>query len=51
MDAHVESRIAMETELRAAVAAKTIVPYYQPVVAFEGSTGDRFRSVGALEKR
>jgi EAL domain-containing protein (putative c-di-GMP-specific phosphodiesterase class I) len=36
MDAHVESRIAMETELRAAVAAKTIVPYYQPVVALEG---------------
>jgi diguanylate cyclase (GGDEF)-like protein len=36
MDAHVESRIAMETELRAAVAAKTIVPYYQPVVGLEG---------------
>ena len=36
MDAHVERRIAIETELRAAVAAKTIVPYYQPVVAFAG---------------
>jgi diguanylate cyclase (GGDEF)-like protein len=36
MDAHVERRVAIETELRAAVAAKTIVPYYQPVVAFEG---------------
>jgi diguanylate cyclase (GGDEF)-like protein len=35
MDAHVERRIAIETALRAAVAAKTIVPYYQPVVAFE----------------
>jgi len=34
MDAHVERRVAVETELRAAVAAKTIVPYYQPVVAF-----------------
>ncbi len=32
MDAHVERRIAMETELRAAVAAKIIVPYYQAVV-------------------
>jgi diguanylate cyclase (GGDEF)-like protein len=32
MDAHVERRIAMESELRAAVAAKIIIPYYQPVV-------------------
>jgi diguanylate cyclase (GGDEF)-like protein len=36
MDAHVERRVAIETELRAAVAAKTIVLYYQPLVAFEG---------------
>jgi diguanylate cyclase (GGDEF)-like protein len=36
MDAHIERRVAIETELRAAVAAKNIVPYYQPVVAFEG---------------
>jgi diguanylate cyclase (GGDEF)-like protein len=36
MDAHVERRVAIETELRAAVAAKIIVPYYQPVVALEG---------------
>jgi diguanylate cyclase (GGDEF)-like protein len=36
MDAHVERRIAIEAALRAAVAAKTIVPYYQPVVAFAG---------------
>jgi diguanylate cyclase (GGDEF)-like protein len=36
MDAHVERRIAIETELRAAVAAQIIVPYYQPVVAFQG---------------
>jgi diguanylate cyclase (GGDEF)-like protein len=36
MDAHVERRVAIETELRAAVAAKKIVPYYQPVVVFEG---------------
>lgn len=36
MDAHVERRIAIERELRAAVAAKIIVPHYQPVVVFEG---------------
>jgi diguanylate cyclase (GGDEF)-like protein len=36
MDAHVKRRITIERELRAAVAAKTIVPHYQPVVAFEG---------------
>lgn len=35
MDAHMDRRVALEKELRAAVAAKTIVPYYQPVVAFE----------------
>jgi len=36
MDSHIERRLAIESELRAAVAAKTIVSYYQPVVAFEG---------------
>jgi diguanylate cyclase (GGDEF)-like protein len=36
MDAHVERRVAVETALRAAVATRTIVPYYQPVVAFAG---------------
>jgi diguanylate cyclase (GGDEF)-like protein len=36
MDAHVERRIAIEAALRAAVVAKTIIPYYQPVVAFAG---------------
>jgi diguanylate cyclase (GGDEF)-like protein len=36
MDAHVERRVALESELRAAVAAKIIVPYYQPVVTLKG---------------
>lgn len=36
MDAHVARRIAIENELRAAVAAKLIVPYYQPVVTLKG---------------
>jgi len=35
MDAHIEHRIAIENELRAAIAGKMIVPYYQPVVSFE----------------
>ncbi len=35
MNAHVEHRIAIERELRAAVAAKIIVPYYQPLIAFD----------------
>ena len=51
MDAHVERRVAMESELRAAVAAKAIRPYYQPVVTFEEQARGRFRSTGALEKR
>jgi diguanylate cyclase (GGDEF)-like protein len=32
MDAHMERRVAIESELRAAVAGRIIVPYYQPVV-------------------
>jgi EAL domain-containing protein (putative c-di-GMP-specific phosphodiesterase class I) len=36
MNAHVDRRIAIERELRAAILAKVIVPYYQPLVAFEG---------------
>jgi diguanylate cyclase (GGDEF)-like protein len=35
MDAHVERRVAIEHELRTAMANRTIVPYYQPVVTFE----------------
>jgi diguanylate cyclase (GGDEF)-like protein len=35
MNAHVDRRIAIERELRAAITAKLIVPYYQPLVAFE----------------
>jgi len=37
MDANVERRVTIERELRAAIAAKVIVPHYQPVIAFEGS--------------
>jgi sensor c-di-GMP phosphodiesterase-like protein len=32
----VERRIAIENELRAAISAKSIVPFYQPLVAFAG---------------
>lgn len=45
MDAHVERRIAIENELRAAVAAKLIVPYYQPVVALEGRRAVAFEAL------
>jgi diguanylate cyclase (GGDEF)-like protein len=33
MDAHVERRMQIERELRQALEAKTIVPYYQPLVS------------------
>jgi diguanylate cyclase (GGDEF)-like protein len=36
MNEHVERRIAIENELRAAISAKSIVPFYQPLVAFAG---------------
>jgi predicted signal transduction protein with EAL and GGDEF domain len=35
MDAHVERRMAIERELRTAIAAGLIVPYYQPQVSLE----------------
>jgi predicted signal transduction protein with EAL and GGDEF domain len=37
MDAHVARRIRIEQELRNAVAAKAIVPYYQPLVSLAGN--------------
>jgi len=51
MDAHVERRIAIEYELRAAVAAKIIVPYYQPVVAFEGKRVVGFEALARWRSR
>jgi diguanylate cyclase (GGDEF)-like protein len=36
MNEHVERRIAIENELRAAISAKSIVSFYQPLVAFAG---------------
>ena len=35
MDSHVERRLALERGLRGAIATNSIVPYYQPLVAFE----------------
>jgi diguanylate cyclase (GGDEF)-like protein len=35
MDAHVDRRVALELNLRAAISAKEIVPYYQPIVLLE----------------
>jgi diguanylate cyclase (GGDEF)-like protein len=36
MNEHVERRIAIENELRTAISAKSIVSFYQPLVAFDG---------------
>lgn len=36
MNEHVERRIAIENELRSAISAKSIVCFYQPLVAFAG---------------
>ncbi len=36
MNERVERRIALESELRAAISANSIVPFYQPLVAFAG---------------
>jgi diguanylate cyclase (GGDEF)-like protein len=36
MNERVERRIAIENELRVAILAKSIVPFYQPLVAFDG---------------
>jgi diguanylate cyclase (GGDEF)-like protein len=37
MDAHVERRIRIERELRAAMAADAVVPHYQPLVTLDGN--------------
>src|SRR6202035_3207182 len=37
MDAHVERRIQVERELRAAIASNAVVPYYQPIVSLDGN--------------
>jgi diguanylate cyclase (GGDEF)-like protein len=36
MDAHVERRLRVERDLRAAIAAGAIIPYYQPLISLEG---------------
>jgi diguanylate cyclase (GGDEF)-like protein len=35
MDSLIERRVAIETELRAAIASDRIIPYYQPLVALD----------------
>ena len=37
MDAHVERRIQIESDLRSAIASHGIVPYYQPLVSLDGN--------------
>ena len=47
MDAHVERRIRVEHELRGAIAAGTIIPYYQPLISLDG---DRIIGFEALAR-
>jgi diguanylate cyclase (GGDEF)-like protein len=37
MDAHVERRIRLERDLRAAIAAGIVTPHYQPLVSLDGN--------------
>jgi diguanylate cyclase (GGDEF)-like protein len=48
MDARVERRMQIERELRSAVAADVIVPYYQPLVSLDG--GNRIVGFEALAR-
>jgi diguanylate cyclase (GGDEF)-like protein len=48
MDARVERRMQIERELRSAIAADIIVPYYQPLVSLDG--GNRIVGFEALAR-
>ncbi len=37
MDAHIEERMRLERELRAAIGSRSIVPYFQPIVSLDGN--------------
>jgi diguanylate cyclase (GGDEF)-like protein len=49
MDAHVERRVTVERELRAAISARVIRPYYQPVIAFECNRITGFEALARWE--
>jgi diguanylate cyclase (GGDEF)-like protein len=49
MDVHVERRIQIERELRSAIASDAVVPYYQPLVSFEGNRIIGFEALARWE--
>jgi diguanylate cyclase (GGDEF)-like protein len=51
MDAHVEQRMRIERELRNALAAKTIVPYYQPLVSLAENRIIGFEALARWESK
>jgi diguanylate cyclase (GGDEF)-like protein len=51
MDAHVERRMQLERELRNALAAKTIIPYYQPLVSLADNRIIGFEALARWESK
>src|SRR5450631_2357409 len=49
MDAHVERRMQIERELRSAIAADAIVPYYQPLVSLDDNRIVGFEALARWE--
>ena len=49
MDAYVERRVLIERELRDRLAAKTVVPYYQPLVSLETNCIVGFEALARFE--
>jgi len=45
MNSHIDRRISIELELRAAIASNLIVPFYQPLIAFEGERAIGFEAL------
>jgi diguanylate cyclase (GGDEF)-like protein len=51
MDAHIERRIQIERELRSAIAADIIEPYYQPLISLKGGRIIGFETLARWENR
>jgi EAL domain-containing protein (putative c-di-GMP-specific phosphodiesterase class I) len=49
MDAHVERRLQIERDLRAAIASNGIVPHYQPLVSLDGNRIIGFEALARWE--
>jgi diguanylate cyclase (GGDEF)-like protein len=51
MDAHLERRMRIERELRAAISANVIVPHYQPLISLEGNRLIGFEALARWERQ